>query len=168
MVETLEGTVARAVREVVGALKDNGADISLDVRHGSLGCPPVMVRDDFAIAVNGTIDFDGVPVIFAAGKDKHDSTLRLYMGARVVASVTLALDYAKPNDKWSAAYGSKDIKTEFAAALDLVKHYLGEDGLKRMHFHMSGIAYGPKGEREHLPLSEASAPLKLKKPGAAS
>lgn len=51
--------------------------------------------------------------------------------------------------------GSFNSYAEFAAALDLVKHYLGEDGLKRMHFHMSGIAYGPKGEREHLPLSDA-------------
>lgn len=44
---------------------------------------------------------------------------------------------------------------EFAAALELVRRYLGDDGLKHMHFHMSGIAWSKKGEREHLPLNEA-------------
>ncbi len=51
--------------------------------------------------------------------------------------------------------GSFNSYEEFAAALELVKRYLGDDGLKRMHFHMSGIAYSKKGEREHLPLNEA-------------
>ncbi len=51
--------------------------------------------------------------------------------------------------------GSFNSYAEFAAALDLVKQYLGDEGLKRMHFHMSGIAYSKKGEREHLPLNEA-------------
>lgn len=51
--------------------------------------------------------------------------------------------------------GTFNSYAEFAAALDLVKHYLGDAGLKRMHFHMSGIAYSKKGEREHLPLNEA-------------
>jgi deoxyribonuclease-4 len=44
---------------------------------------------------------------------------------------------------------------EFAAALDRTKEILGEDGLKQMHFHMSGIAYTAKGEKAHIPLNEA-------------
>jgi deoxyribonuclease-4 len=44
---------------------------------------------------------------------------------------------------------------EFATALELVKTILGEDGLKCLHFHMSGIAYTAKGEKEHIPLNEA-------------
>ena len=28
-------------------------------------------------------------------------------------------------------------------------------GLKKLHFHISGIDYGPKGEKAHLPLNEA-------------
>jgi deoxyribonuclease-4 len=51
--------------------------------------------------------------------------------------------------------GSFNSYEEFAGALELVKKYLGDDGLKRMHAHMSGIAYSAKGEREHLPLNEA-------------
>ena len=32
---------------------------------------------------------------------------------------------------------------------------LGDEGMSKLHFHLSGIAYTPKGEKEHLPLNEA-------------
>jgi len=44
---------------------------------------------------------------------------------------------------------------EFAAGLETIKRVLGEDGLHKLHFHISGIAYTAKGEKEHLPLNEA-------------
>ncbi len=44
---------------------------------------------------------------------------------------------------------------EFAAALEVVKKGLGEEGLHKLHFHISGIEYGPKGEKNHVPLNEA-------------
>lgn len=44
---------------------------------------------------------------------------------------------------------------EFADALGRVKAGLGEAGLKTLHFHISGIAYTPKGEKSHIPLNEA-------------
>jgi deoxyribonuclease-4 len=44
---------------------------------------------------------------------------------------------------------------DFADALKRVRDGLGEAGLKDMHFHLSGIAYTKKGEKEHLPLNEA-------------
>ncbi|MBA3868564.1 MAG: TIM barrel protein [Anaerolineae bacterium] len=44
---------------------------------------------------------------------------------------------------------------EFCGALDKVKAVLGDKGLKKLHFHISGIDYGPKGEKAHLPLNEA-------------
>ena len=44
---------------------------------------------------------------------------------------------------------------EFSAALKLVKDGLGKRGLQSLHIHLSGIDYGPKGEKKHLPLKEA-------------
>lgn len=44
---------------------------------------------------------------------------------------------------------------EFDDALRRMRAALGDDGMTRCHFHMSGIAYTPKGEKEHLPLNEA-------------
>lgn len=51
--------------------------------------------------------------------------------------------------------GSFNSYEEFADALTKVRDALGEEGLKKSHFHISGIAYSAKGEREHLPLNEA-------------
>ncbi len=51
--------------------------------------------------------------------------------------------------------GSFNSYNEFDAALGAMKTMLGERGLKNVHFHMSGIAYGSKGEKMHLPLNEA-------------
>lgn len=44
---------------------------------------------------------------------------------------------------------------EFDDALRRMRAALGDEGMTRCHFHMSGIAYTPKGEKEHLPLNEA-------------
>lgn len=44
---------------------------------------------------------------------------------------------------------------EFSAALETVRRVLGEEGLHKLHFHISGISYTPKGEKAHLPLNEA-------------
>lgn len=51
--------------------------------------------------------------------------------------------------------GSFNSLKEFTAALKLVKKGLGQRGLNTLHFHMSGIDYGPKGEKKHLPLKES-------------
>ena len=39
--------------------------------------------------------------------------------------------------------------------LKLIKKRLGAGALKRLHIHLSGIEYGPKGEKNHLPLKES-------------
>ena len=44
---------------------------------------------------------------------------------------------------------------EFCNVLDKVEKGLGKEGLNNMHIHMSGIEYGPKGERNHLVLKES-------------
>lgn len=36
---------------------------------------------------------------------------------------------------------------------------LGSDALRQLHIHLSGIEYGPKGERKHLPITESDLNL---------
>jgi deoxyribonuclease-4 len=36
---------------------------------------------------------------------------------------------------------------------------LGFESLERLHIHLSGIEYGPKGERKHLPITESDIDL---------
>jgi len=44
---------------------------------------------------------------------------------------------------------------EWARVLEAYGSALGNDALKRLHIHLSGIEYGPKGERNHLKFEEA-------------
>jgi deoxyribonuclease-4 len=49
---------------------------------------------------------------------------------------------------------------EWSRALDAYGLALGEAGLRSLHVHLSGIEYGPKGEKEHLPLKESDLDLR--------
>lgn len=49
---------------------------------------------------------------------------------------------------------------EWNEMFDLYESYLGKGALKHVHMHYSGIAYGPKGEKHHLPLLESDAKWK--------
>ena len=57
--------------------------------------------------------------------------------------------HARPGD------GSVNTYDEFAHILELYGQSLGEQALSRLHIHLSGIQYGEKGEKEHLPLKES-------------
>lgn len=49
---------------------------------------------------------------------------------------------------------------EWNDMFDLYEKYLGKKSLQYVHMHYSGIAYGPKGEKHHLPLQESDAKWK--------
>lgn len=51
--------------------------------------------------------------------------------------------------------GAVNTYAEFAGLLDQLDRALGGEALRRMHIHISGIAWGPKGEQHHLTLAES-------------
>lgn len=51
--------------------------------------------------------------------------------------------------------GSLNTLEEWSQTFAGYKKALGARALKRMHIHLSGIEYGPKGERNHLMLAES-------------
>jgi deoxyribonuclease-4 len=61
--------------------------------------------------------------------------------------------HARPGD------GTMNTYEEWVAILQAYRDTLGETALQRMHIHLSGIEYGPKGEKEHLPVQEADLDL---------
>jgi deoxyribonuclease IV len=73
--------------------------------------------------------------------------------SRAVPGVKPCLDFshlhARPGD------GSMNTYDEWARLLELYGKVLGEGALGDLHIHLSGIAYGPKGEKEHLRVAEA-------------
>ncbi len=62
--------------------------------------------------------------------------------------------HARPGD------GTMNTYDEWSRCLESYGRTLGADSLKRLHIHLSGIEYGPKGEKNHLPLADADLNLK--------
>ena len=73
--------------------------------------------------------------------------------AKAVPGVSVCIDFAhlhaRPGD------GSVNTYEEWKQILDLYRKELGVEFMEKLHIHLSGIAYGPKGERNHLVYEEA-------------
>jgi deoxyribonuclease-4 len=54
-----------------------------------------------------------------------------------------------------ARTGGYNTYEEYRGLLDKVRGVLGAAAMRRMHLHVAGIDYGPKGERKHLNLRES-------------
>lgn len=78
--------------------------------------------------------------------------------SRDVEGVLPCLDFAHLHAR--RGDGSFNSYDEFMTALKLVASGLGQRGLSSLHIHLSGIDYGPKGEKKHLPLKEADLKYK--------
>lgn len=61
--------------------------------------------------------------------------------------------HARPGD------GTMNTYDEWSRLLEKYGKTLGKKALKNLHIHLSGIEYGPKGEKNHLPLAEADLDL---------
>jgi deoxyribonuclease-4 len=62
--------------------------------------------------------------------------------------------HARPGD------GTMNTYDEWSRLLEKYGKTLGAKALKKLHIHLSGIEYGPKGEKNHLPFAEADLDLK--------
>ncbi len=65
--------------------------------------------------------------------------------------VGIGMDFAH----WHARSGGSNSYPEFTSILQQIKQRLGDQALNNMHIHVSGIAYGKKGEIKHLDLKES-------------
>ncbi len=77
--------------------------------------------------------------------------------AREISGVIPCLDFAHlhaaPGD------GTINSKAEFGQILETYRDYLGPQSLQNLHIHLSGIEYGPKGEKNHVPIRESDLKL---------
>lgn len=73
--------------------------------------------------------------------------------SKTIKNVQPCLDFAhlhaRPGD------GTINSVKEWTGMLEMVQAGLGKDALKNLHIHLSGIEYGPKGEKNHLALGES-------------
>ena len=87
----------------------------------------------------------GKPVQFSGLRDLLDLSQEF---DRVLPCVDFAHMHARTN-------GLNNTTEEFNDMLSLIEDKAGKEGLNNMHIHMSGIDYGEKGEKKHLPLDES-------------
>jgi deoxyribonuclease-4 len=86
------------------------------------------------------------------GKPSQFGTLEeLLKLSTEMEGVAFCLDFSH----WHARTGKANSYQEFLAILDQIERKLGRRGLDNMHIHLSGIAYGKKGEIKHLMLPES-------------
>jgi deoxyribonuclease-4 len=77
-----------------------------------------------------------------------DEILRL---AKNIDGVMPCVDFSHNH----ARSGEDNTYEEFAAVLKKIQRKLGKKALSRMHMHVSGIEYGPRGEKKHLTLKDS-------------
>jgi deoxyribonuclease-4 len=58
--------------------------------------------------------------------------------------------------RYARELGKHNRYEDFAATLAAIEQALGRAALERLHVHISGIQFGPKGERRHEPLRETA------------
>jgi deoxyribonuclease-4 len=79
-----------------------------------------------------------------------DDTLEMSKGIKgVQPCLDFAHLHARPGD------GTINTVKEWSSLLEAYQTALGKEALKSLHIHLSGIEYGPKGEKNHLALGES-------------
>jgi deoxyribonuclease-4 len=78
-----------------------------------------------------------------------EDTLEMSRIAGVQPCLDFAHLHARPGD------GTVNTYEEWSRLLEAYAAALGAQALTSLHIHLSGIEYGPKGEKNHLPLTEA-------------
>jgi deoxyribonuclease-4 len=73
--------------------------------------------------------------------------------SQAIEGVEPCLDFAHLHAR--VGDGSMNKYEKWVECLDQYAKALGKDALQRLHIHLSGIEYGQKGERNHLPLDKA-------------
>lgn len=82
-----------------------------------------------------------------------EEVLKISKEFKIYPTVDPAHMHARTNGKINSS-------KEWNEMLDCYEANLSAGAIKHMHIHFSGIAYGPKGEKHHLPLEESDAKWK--------
>ena len=69
--------------------------------------------------------------------------------SEAIEGVRPCVDFSHQYARHGGAYNTYD---EFGETLERIRGRLGNTALERLHVHIAGIEYGPRGERRHVPL----------------
>lgn len=101
--------------------------------------------DDEACNIDLRPETTGSPTQFG-------TVLEIAKLAQEIPGVYPCIDWSHLHARSNGLYNTYD---EIAEVLELVQTEIGKDALKTLHMHLSGIDYGPKGEKKHLELPES-------------
>jgi deoxyribonuclease-4 len=84
---------------------------------------------------------------------QHGSLDELIKLANACETVLPCIDWSHQHARTNGAWNSYD---EWCEMLDRMERGIkNKNVLQRMHMHVSGIDYGPRGEKKHLPMQES-------------
>lgn len=89
----------------------------------------------------------------AMGKPAVIGSLEDVLKLSEIPGVEPCLDFAHLHAR--ATDGSMNSYDEWMRLLEIYQRALGDEALHRLHIHLSGIAYGARGEKNHLVMEEA-------------
>jgi len=78
--------------------------------------------------------------------------------AKAIPGVVPCIDFAHLHARLGD--GAMNTYAEWMSTLDFYRKSLGDDAMNHLHIHLSGINYGPKGEKNHLVMEEADLNFK--------
>ena len=78
--------------------------------------------------------------------------------AKAIPGVVPCIDFAHLHARLGD--GAMNTYDEWVSALDFYRKSLGNEAMDHLHIHLSGINYGPKGEKNHLIMEEADLDFK--------
>ncbi|MFH1523665.1 MAG: TIM barrel protein [Chloroflexota bacterium] len=81
------------------------------------------------------------------------SLLEVVEMAKEIPGVAPCIDFAHLHARLGD--GAMNTYDEWMSALSFYRKSLGEKAIRHLHIHLSGINYGPKGEKNHLVMEEA-------------
>ena len=108
-------------------------------------------------AILEALDREGIKIDIrpeTTGKPTQFGTLEeiLKLSEEFPGRIYPCIDFAHLHARSNGKENSYD---EFINTLEQVENVLGREALNNMHIHVSGIAYGKKGEKYHLNLNES-------------
>lgn len=86
------------------------------------------------------------------GLSEYGSLEELLDAVEGLEGASITLDFAHLYARTLGKFNNYD---EYSKALELIETRLGKEALKSMHMHISGMEYGPRGEKRHLTLRES-------------
>jgi len=87
------------------------------------------------------------------GKPTQVGSLEEILGwSEAIEGVRPCVDFSHQYARHGGAFNTY---REFGETLERIRARLGRAALDRLHVHIAGIEYGPRGERRHLPLRDS-------------